>query len=282
LPPTSPWQPTHAESVYDSARRPPAVVAELAALWRYRDLVVQLVRRDVVARYKRSMLGVAWTLLNPLGLALILTAVFSGSFASIPAYAAYVLTGLLAWNFFAQSTQAAVRQLIWGSGLLQRIYLPRTVFAVTAVGTGLVNLILATPAVLLVMALVGIRPGPALVVVPYALALLAAFALGWALALSTLAIRFTDIADLYGMLLPAVFYLTPIIYPADILPAGWGEWVLLLNPVHHLIALYRDPLHAGAWPGLGVLAGATATALLTLAMGWTVFARRAHEIPYHV
>jgi ABC-type polysaccharide/polyol phosphate export permease len=57
---------------------------------------------------------------------------------------------------------------------------------------------------------------------------------------------------------------------------------LLLNPVHHLIALYRDPLHAGAWPGLGVLAGATATALLTLAMGWTVFARRAHEIPYHV
>ena len=86
--------------VYDSARRPPPAFEELVALWAYRDLVVQLVRRDLVARYKRSVLGVLWTLLNPLGTMMILVVVFSRAFAADRTYPAYVLAGLLGWNFF--------------------------------------------------------------------------------------------------------------------------------------------------------------------------------------
>lgn len=138
-------------SAYDSARRPPPAVEELQALWRYRDLVVQLVRRDLVARYKRSVLGIAWTMLNPLGMMLVLTLVFSHLFRTVPAYPAYVLIGLMAWNFFAQSTVMAMRQLVWGGTLLQRIYMPRTTFAVSAVGTGLVNLVFAFIPLLVVL-----------------------------------------------------------------------------------------------------------------------------------
>jgi hypothetical protein len=106
--------------LYDSAKRPSPVVEELVELWRYRDLVVQLVHRDIVARYKRSFLGVAWTMLNPLATMLVLAVVFSQAFGARPAYAAYVLCGLLAWNFFAQTTLSAMRQLLWGAGLLHR------------------------------------------------------------------------------------------------------------------------------------------------------------------
>src|SRR5262249_10619686 len=152
-----------------------AMVEELLELWRYRDLVVQLVRRDVVARYKRSLLGIAWTMLNPLGTMIVLTMVFSHVFGASPAYAAYVLSGLLAWNFFAQTTLAAMRQLVWGATLLHRIYVPRTVFAVTAVGTGLVNLVLCLVPLSIVVVVTGLRPWPSALFVPVAVVLLAAF-----------------------------------------------------------------------------------------------------------
>ena len=100
---------TRAVQLYDSARRPMPALEELVALWAYRDLVVQLVRRDLVARYKRSVLGVLWTLLNPLGTMAILVVVFSRAFGADWTYPAYVLAGLMGWNFFAQTTLGAAR-----------------------------------------------------------------------------------------------------------------------------------------------------------------------------
>src|SRR5262245_47544940 len=196
--------------IYDSAERLTPVVEELVELWRYRDLVVQLVRRGMVARYKRSLLGVGWTMLNPLATMLALAIVFSQVFGSRPAYTAYLLCGLLAWNFFAQSTLSAMRQLVWGASLLHRIYIPRTLFAVTAVLTALVNLGLALIPLSLVIVVSGLRPWPSILFLPVAILLLAAFALGIGLLLSTLAAYFVDVGELYELLLPIVLYLTPI------------------------------------------------------------------------
>src|SRR5262245_5260245 len=269
-------------AVYDSAERPPPGMEELVELWRYRDLVVQLVRRDIVARYKRSLLGVAWTMLNPLATTLVLAVVFSQVFGARPAYAAYLLCGLLAWNFFAQSTLSAMRQLVWGAGLLHKIYIPRTLFAVTAVLTGLVNLVLALVPLVLVVVLSGLRPWPAALFVPVALLLLAAFALGIGLLLSTLAVHFADVGELYELLLPMLLYLTPIIYPEDILPQWARAWLVDINPLYRLIVLFRGPLYDGVWPEpMAVLTG-TLWALGALALGWFVFATRADEFPYRV
>src|SRR5919204_3951392 len=127
--------------VYDSSRLPAAFLRELYELIRYRDLVVQLVSRDIRTRYKRSVLGIGWTLLNPLLMMAVLTLVFSEIFrANISHYAVYLLSAQLVWNFFAQSTTQAMGHLTWGGVLLTKIYLPRTVFAVSQIGTGLVNL----------------------------------------------------------------------------------------------------------------------------------------------
>ncbi|MEJ2563803.1 MAG: hypothetical protein P8Z42_14115, partial [Anaerolineales bacterium] len=130
--------------VYDSAARAKPFYEELQALVRYRDLIGQLIARSVKVRYKRSFLGVAWTMVNPLLTMAVLTLVFANIFR-FPGqdYALHVLSGLLIWNFFAQSTTAAMNDLVWSGGLLGRIFVPKAVFAVSALGTGLINLVLA-------------------------------------------------------------------------------------------------------------------------------------------
>jgi ABC-2 type transport system permease protein len=261
--------------VYDSARRPPPAFEELVALWAYRDLVVQLVRRDLVARYKRSVLGVLWTLLNPLGTMVILVVVFSRAFAADRTYPAYVLAGLLGWNFFAQTTLGAARQLAAGGHLIRRIYLPRTVFAVAAIGTGLLNLLLALIPLLSIMLVTGVPIRLTIFFLPVSIVTLAAFALGVGLVLSALAVDFTDAVELYGVLLPALLYLTPIIYPKEILPAPARPWLVDANPLNHLVALFRVPLCEGRLPDGTSCLVAFGTAATALLIGWFLFTARA-------
>jgi ABC-type polysaccharide/polyol phosphate export permease len=262
---------------YDSARRPPPALEELVALWRYRDLVVQLVRRDIVTRYKRSVLGVLWTLLNPLGTMLILTVVFSRAFAAGRSYPVYVLTGLLAWNFFAHTTVAAIRHLSSSGVLIRRIYLPRTIFAVAAVGIGLLNFLLGLVPLCGIMLVTGVPLRPSLFFLPVSIAALAAFTLGVGLLVSVLAVNFSDTAEIYGILLPALLYLTPIIYPRSILPAT-ADWLVGANPIHHLVALFRTPLYEGRLPDPASGAVALGTAAAALLLGWLVFTARADRL----
>src|SRR5512142_1739917 len=101
--------------IYDSLKRGPLALEELRGVLRYRDLIFQLVRRDITARYKRSVLGIAWTMLNPLGMMVVLSVVFSQVFrTTMEGYSAYVLSGLIAWNFFSQTSSSAINALVWG------------------------------------------------------------------------------------------------------------------------------------------------------------------------
>ncbi len=268
--------------IYDSARRPPSWWEEMVEAWRYRDLIVQLVSRDIKSRYKRSVLGVAWTMLNPLMMMIVLSLVFSHLFrVTLPHYPVYVLSALVLWNFFAQSTTAAMNQLVWGGALLNRIYLPRTIFALSALGTGLVNLVLALVPLALIMALTGVPFRPALIWLPVPVLLTAMFALGLGLALSTLAISFPDVVDMYQVALMAWYFLTPILYPAEILPETW-RWVLNLNPMHHLVEVFRAPIHAGWMAGPNTHLGAIVAAVGMLVIGWILFTSRADEIAYRI
>ncbi len=121
------------EEIYDSANRRHPLIEELLALIKYRDLIYQFTSRTLKARYKRSVLGVVWTMLNPLLMMVVLTLVFSAYFKSnIEHYPVYVLSGLMAWNFFSATTQAAMGEMVWSGALLNRIYVPKSVFAFSA------------------------------------------------------------------------------------------------------------------------------------------------------
>jgi ABC-type polysaccharide/polyol phosphate export permease len=269
--------------IYDSAARPAPYVEEFVEAWKYRDLIMAFIKRDVVTRYKRSVLGVVWTMLNPLGTMLIMTLVFYQIFhVQQPNYPIYVLTGLISWAFFAQTTLAAPQTLLWSGNLVHRVYMPRTVFAFTAVGVGLVNLLLSLVPIAVVMLILRVPPKPPLLFVPVAIFLLGVFALGVGLLLSSAVVFFPDILDIYTIVLTAWLYVSAVFYPYTIIPAAYRWWFFNLNPMYHLILLFRDPLYYAKWPSLAHIATATTVAFVTLIVGWLAFARRADELAYRI
>jgi ABC-2 type transport system permease protein len=265
---------------YDSAQQQTAWLDELLQTLRYKDLIIHLIKRDITARYKRSVLGIAWTMLNPLGMMIIMTAVFSGLFDSVEGYAAYILSGLIMWNFFSQGTVMGIGSLVWGGDLFGRIYFPRSIFAISAVGTGLVNLVLSLIPFLLVSLAVGRFPTIYFVLVIIPMALLAMFTLGLTLLIASLGIRFPDVVEVYNnILLLAWMYLTPIIYPVDILPT-WLQSMLKFNPLFHMVNLFRDPLYYGRMPDPHTVVTCTIFSVGTMVLGWYIFSRMTDEIAY--
>lgn len=273
---------TRETPVYDSARRRSAFIEEFKDLLRYRDLLTQLIARNIKTRYKRSVLGILWTMLNPLLMMLVLTFVFSEIFRfSTTHYAAYALAGLSLWGFFAQTTTGAMSELIWGGSLLNRIYLPRAIFAASALGTGLINLMLSLAPLFLIMLATGVPFRPVILFLPVSIILTAMFALGVALFLSRVAAYFADVMEMYQVVLTAWMYMTPVIYPEEIIPPHL-RWFFILNPMYYLLEAFRAPLHAGRMSEPKTLVVAAVAAILTLVAGWWYFSRKADELAYRI
>ncbi len=172
----------------------------------------------------------------------VLTIAFSALFRfSLKNYPIYLLAGLIFWNLFSQTTMTAMDKLIWGGGILKRIYIPRAIFSVSEVGTGLVNLFLALIPLAFIMLLMGHPFCLALLFLPVSILIISLFTLGVALLFSTLALFFVDVAEMYKILLSVWFYFTPIIYPIEIIPKGYLKYINF-NPMTSLIELFRPDL----------------------------------------
>ncbi len=267
---------------YDSAQRRSAALQELSELFRYRHLVFQLVRRDIVTRYKRSVLGVAWTMISPLLTMLILTVVFSQIFKGTTAYAAYVLSGLIAWNFFAQTTNDSMDKVVWGGSLLKYVYLPRTVLPVASMVAGLVNLLLALIPLALILVVYRVRLGWPILLLPLPIILIGLFSLGVALIVSTLAVYFPDVNPMYQIILMAWMYLTPVIYPWEILPQALQNILLYINPMVPLVNLFRLAIYEGRFPVFGEVWPAILFSVGVLIVGWVLYTRKSSEFAHYV
>jgi ABC-type polysaccharide/polyol phosphate export permease len=254
---------------------------ELREVLRYQNLVLQLVRRDILTRYKRSVLGIAWTMLNPLGTMLVLTIAFSRVFQT-RGYAVFVLTGLLSWTFFAQTTNAITLHIVWGGSLFKRIYVPRTTFALAAIGTGLVNVVVSLVPLLIVMLATRVPLSPAILFLPVPILFLAMFSLGVGLLISTVAVYFADVAEMYQIVLTAWMYITPVIYPASYLPEQYRTWIAILNPMYHLVQIFRTPVYEGRLPTLPELLVSGGLSIGALLVGWYFFTKKSDEFAYRI
>ncbi|MBE0697177.1 MAG: ABC transporter permease [Anaerolineaceae bacterium] len=271
------------KTYYDSAVLKNPAVEECVEAWNYRHLIFQLTRRDVLTRYKRSVLGIAWTMLNPLGMMAVLTIAFSQIFRfNQPNYPAYVLSGLLVWNFFSQTTTASMISLVWGGGLFKRIYIPRVVFALSTSMTGLVNLALTLVPMLIIMLFTGSPIRLTILFLPVPIIFLLCFSLGVSLIISTAAVYFPDVAEMYQILLTAWMYLTPVIYPSSMLPENLRFWLQLLNPMVQILNLFRIPLNEGRLPTWFELWPPLVTSLIILCIGWIFFSHKSDEFAYRV
>jgi lipopolysaccharide transport system permease protein len=267
---------------YDSDKRPHPFVDEFVQLFRYRDLIVIMIGNILKNRYKRSMLGIFWMLLNPLLQTIVLAVAFGTLFkSSLPNYPVYLLSGLLAWSFITQTTQYAMNMMVSGSGLLKRIYIPRATYVVAVVGNGLVNFIVSILPLILTILVFNHPISTSWFFLPFSIIILLIFTFGFALLLSTASVFFNDSMDIYQILVQALFFMTPIMYPSSVLPNELMRW-MAFNPFFMLIELFRMPIYAHTIPGTSLVASAAALALVTLLTGWAVFTSRADQLAYRL
>jgi ABC-type polysaccharide/polyol phosphate export permease len=259
------------------------VIAELRDLVRHRNLLWNLVRRDLTVRYKRSIIGFFWTMLNPLLLMIILTVVFSTlfRFEGVENYPTYFLSTYLVFGFFAQTTNQSMASLAWNGSLMKRVRVPKSIFAVSTTLSGLVNLCLAYVPLFLIMIVTDAPICITVLYLPISFLLIAMFTLGVSLLLSALAVYFEDVQHMYQVATFGLMYMTPIIYPISIVPYKW-LYVIRANPLTHLVKLARDPVYGCTLPGEHVIFASVAAAVVALVVGWVVFHRLARGFYLHV
>lgn len=231
----------------------PAVVIEpskrwapinLGELWRYRELLYFLTWRDVKVRYKQTLLGAAWAILQPLLTMLIFTLLF-GRFAGIPSggvpYPVFAYAGLLIWTFFSNSVINSGNSLTGNANLITKVYFPRILIPTAAVAAGLVDLALAFVVQIGLMVYYRVPLTAALAMVPVLVLMATMLALGVGTWLSALNVKYRDIRYAIPFLIQIWMFVSPIIYPLDMLPAKW-QWLLAINPLTGIVHNFRVAL----------------------------------------
>lgn len=274
---------THTPVLVNSAATKFSSRREISDLVDNANLLLNLVRRDLTVRYKRSVIGFFWTMLNPLILMIILTIVFSNifRFEGISHYEIYFLSEYLVFGFFAQTTVQSMTSLSWNGSLMKRIRVPKSIFAISTTLSGLVNLCLAYIPLFVIMIVRGAPIRPTVLFLPVAFLIIAIFTLGVSLFLSGLAVYFDDVSQMYQVATLALMYMTPIIYPIDIIPHNF-LWLIRWNPLTQLFKLARDPVYNGALPEVHILIGSVVTAIVALVIGWQVFHRLSRGFYEHL
>ena len=221
-----------------------------SSIKRYRPLLNQLVLRDLKVKYRRSILGYLWSLLNPLLMMCVMTVVFSFVFRfDIENYPVYVIIGQTIWNFFFEATNMSMDSILVNSALIKKVYIPKLIFPFSRVSSSFVTMVFSLMAILIVMIITKVKFTMALLALPFVLVCIYGFALGIGTLLSALVVYFRDMKYLYGVITTAWMYMTPIFWTTDILPRHIASF-LTLNPLWHYITYFRSIVLDGVVPPL--------------------------------
>jgi ABC-type polysaccharide/polyol phosphate export permease len=260
----------------------------LFEIWRYRELILNLVKREQKARYKNSVLGFFWSLLNPLGLMLVFTFVFTviSPNNQIGNFPIFFLCGFLPWQYFSNGVMVSMNSIVGNSNLVKKVYFPREALPISSVLAALVNFLLAL--VVLFGALIVTRTplSPYIWLLPVVILMQTCFILGVVFVLSTLNVFYRDTMMIMDVVMQAWFFLTPVFYPIAILPSSYEilgitvnvrRLMYILNPMASFVAAYRDLLYFGYRTNLDFFLRTAATSLIVLAFGYWFFLRFRHR-----
>ncbi len=238
---------------------------------KYRPLLNELVTRDVKTKYRRSVLGVLWTLLNPLLMMVVLSIVFNQLFKfDIDNYPLYLLSGQVVFNFFSDSTNMSMNAIINNAPLIKKVYVPKYMFVLSRTVSSAINLMASFAALVIVMLVTKaeLHYTSVLAVIPIACLIL--FSLGVGMILATYAVKFRDIVHLYSVFTTVLMYLTPIIYPLAQLP-DWVRRIVLLNPLTSILQMFRGFMIYGTMPDLYTCLMTFIPSILLIVLGCRVF-----------
>jgi ABC-2 type transport system permease protein len=250
--------------------------------YRYRELIWALALRELKVRYKRSVLGFLWALLNPALLMLVLTVVFTTIMpTNIKHFSLFLLSTMLLYIFFSQSLSYAVEAMVGNADLIKKVAVPKLVFPMAAVLSNIINLFLSLiPFVLLTFAM-GHPFYWTWIFIPIPLAALTLFTLGATFFFATANVYYRDVSHIIQIVLQALFYLTPIIYSIDQIPAKF-RWMFWLNPLTFSLSDFRMYTYYGMLPSLASITASFLTGLFALVIGFAIFRKYQHEFVFYV
>ena len=262
------------------------MLAHLQELVRFRDLIRNLVARDLRVRYKNSILGILWSWLNPLFMMIVYTVVFifmrQSNNGVVPNrnFPVFVLSALLPWNFFSGAVMQSISSIVGNASLVKKVYFPREILPLSIVLSNLVNFCISLMVLFPMLFVFRVKLTPWILLLPVVILIHVCFTTGLALLLSTLNVFYRDTKVIMDVAMMAWFFVTPIIYPIDILPQSREilgltinihRWTRILNPMASLVAAYRDVLYYGRLVGPDFLARTAVTSLAVLLVGYAVF-----------
>lgn len=248
----------------------------ISALKRYRFLIKQLVVRDFKLKYKRSILGVLWSFLNPLLHMTVLYVVFSSLFRfDVEHYPVYLLAGIVMFSFFSEASALTMNSIVNNANLIKKVYVPKYIYPLTRTASSMINLLISMIPLIAAVIFSGIRPSLSVMLAIVPIFCISVFCLGIGMILATLMAFFRDIEYLWGIISTIWMYLTPIFYPISIIPDKVA-WIIKGNPIFHYVDFLRTCIIDGCSPAGVEYAVCFGSAALTLVIGICVF-RKAQD-----
>ncbi|MBX7274333.1 ABC transporter permease [Pseudomonas chloritidismutans] len=260
------------------------MIGAAMSLWRYRGFVLGSVKREFQSKYRNSLLGAAWTVINPLAMILVYTVIFAEIMrAKLPGventfgYSIYLCAGVLTWGLFAEITGRAQNMFLENANLLKKLSFPKLCLPVVVVANGLLNFSIIFGLFTAFLLISDNFPGLPFVALAPLVALLMAFAIGLGITLGVLNVFFRDVGQFFGIFLTFWFWLTPIVYPLSILPEGLVGW-MGLNPMAPLVGAFQRVLVHHQWPVWQDLWLVSLLAVIFCALGMGLFRRHTGDM----
>lgn len=265
-------------NVAEEGRSATGAISSVSMLWRYRDLVRNLVAKEIKVRYMGAALGFIWSLVNPVVITLMYLVIFTYIFPSAqPHYALFLVTGVVHWTLFSQVTSQSCEILVNNSGLLKKIYFPRLLVPLSSVMVNLSLWLAALTVYLIFFPILGGKFSWVLLIYPAYLLLFFLFVWGMSMILSTLYVDFRDIKHLVEVALQVLFWCTPIVYELGRVPERFRQ-ILLLSPLAEFTVVFQTIFYHGHIPSLKITAAFIIWTAMSVGLGLWLFNRRVPEL----
>ncbi|MDK2802127.1 MAG: ABC transporter permease [Oscillospiraceae bacterium] len=249
---------------------------------KYLYLLFNLISRDFKIKYRRSILGILWSILNPVLMMVVITAVFLNLFKfEIDNFPIYYLTGSTIFSFFTDATTSSMTSIVGSGQIIKKVYIPKYIFPLQKCLFSFVNLFFSLIALIIMIIILKFEVTYTVILAPIPIIYILIFSLGISLILSSLTVFFRDIVHLYGVITTIWMYFTPIIYPENILSDSMLK-LISLNPLYHYVGYFRDVVMYGKIPSLKVNIICICFSLITLIIGSIIFKRTQDKFVLHI
>lgn len=252
-------------------------------LFQYKDLLLELVTRDLKLKYRRSVLGYLWSVLNPLLIMVILYIVFSNIFRfDIENYPVYLISGQMVFNYMSASTTQAIYSITDNGSLLKKTYVPKSIFTISKITSGLIDFVFSLGAMIIVMIVTKAHFHIHMFLIPFVAFELYVFCLGVGLFLASFNVFFRDVQYIYSVFITGLMYCTPIFYPFEQLPQKLQLIIKIFNPMYSYVTQFRDLILNGQLPGYRLLGAGCGYAIIAIFVGILFFRKKQNEFILYI